>query len=947
MAADLEQLGSTGFQDLAGALCLATFGAGVQAMGAGRDGGRDLYHQGPLHWSGTDGQPSEVWDGYTVFQVKHKRTLDAQPVDNARWLQGQIRGELEVWADPKPKRNPVPDYLVFITNVPLTPTPGSGGHDETIAAISTYIDNLNDSSRDVDGGEQRVAKHQRLTRIRKFRIWDANQIWRLLEINHDVRLAFPSFFTAADAFAHMSELTGYLSNRQLEPGLRAHARTTLMGESSVYFDEAGSGDGTGMPLHDVVIDLPITTSTSTAPSSVIRYILDRGERLLKPSLTTVGGPRHLVVAGAPGNGKTTISKFLTQVYRAASLADGASLSAEHRQVIAGTEGALQRFDRPLPRHTRWAMRIDLAVYAEDHGFSDDSILISYIAEKVSSRSDAGKIRGQALQWWLKNWPSFLILDGLDEVTEPTVRKWVIERVVEFVTNADGDDCDVFVVMTTRPMGYVENIAPTQFERVDLDYLSVNEAIRYGELATRARLRMDLDRVDKVVRQLKTAAHDDSLQLLLRTPLQVLIMTIIVSSAGHLAPDRYSLFWGYYDTVFRRERDKPTGARAILQNHALTIQRLHEHVGFELQSRSEEADRSFAALTQQELRNITWKILHDVGFKPSDVDAELLNKILTTATHRLVLIVPRGDEGYGFDVRSLQELMAARYLTTGTDDAVIKRLRTAAASPHWRNTIIFAAGHWFSEPQDHHHQAIVELVETVDDDADQRLGSVVPVGPRLALDLIDDGMARALPLWRDRLIRHALEVLREPRPQDLAAIARALVRFADTGDEQQAAVEDGIRDALSVSVNSRATTRALQKLVPQVVDETRARARIRGLALVRPRPNSAPPLLPDGGWDDFDAEIETAPGADAVLELVRNAAAAVVRFRDGDAEDIDVLAVLAVLANSAGAAIFSSALQYVVPHAPDVVVEFRDNVLPLLHRAAIGDQLRPPAQRRTH
>lgn len=833
MAADLEQVGPTGFQDLAGALCLATFGAGIQAMGAGRDGGRDLYHQGPLVWQGTDGQPNEVWDGYTVFQVKHKRTLDALPADNARWLQGQIRGELGDWADPKPKRDPVPDYLVFITNVPLTPTPGSGGHDETLAAIKTYIDNLADASRDVGDGEERVAKHQRLSQIRKFRIWDANQIRRLLELNPGVRRAFPGFFTAADAFAHMSELTGYLPNDQLEPGLRAHARTTLMGESSVYFDEAGSGDVTGMPLHDVVIDLPITMAASDAPHSVIRYVLDRGERMLKPSLTTVGGPRHLVVAGAPGNGKTTISKFLTQVYRAASLANGDSLSAEHRQIIAGTKAALERFERPLPKHCRWAMRIDLAVYAEDHGFSDDSTLIGYIAEKVSNRSDSGRIRGSALQWWLKNWPSFLILDGLDEVTEPAVRKWVIERVVEFVTNADGDDCDVFVVMTTRPMGYVENIAPTQFERVDLDYLSVNEAIRYGELATRARLRTDLDRIERVVRQLKVAAHDDSLKLLLRTPLQVLIMTIIMSSAGYLAPDRYSLFWGYYDTVFRRERDKSTGARTILQNHALSIQRLHERVGFELQTRSEAADRSYAALTSQELHNITWQILHDVGFKPSDVDAELLNKILTTATHRLVLIVPRGDEGYGFDVRSLQELMAARYLTTGTDEAVIERLRTAAASPHWRNTIIFAAGHWFSEPQGHRHQAIVQLVETVDEDASERLGCIVPVGPRLALDLIDDGMVRTLPLWRDRLIRHALRVLHEPRPQDLTAIVLALIRFADTGGEQQKAVEEGIRSAYVVSPSASATTQAFQGLVPKVVEETGARGRINGLALVRP------------------------------------------------------------------------------------------------------------------
>ncbi|WP_020663071.1 NACHT domain-containing protein [Amycolatopsis benzoatilytica] len=940
MAADLEQLGPIGFQDLAGALCVASFGPGIQVMGSGRDGGRDLYHRGPLVWKGNDGQPNEEWDGYTVFQVKHKKSLEVRPADNARWLQGQIRSELKEWADSTSGRDPVPDYLVFITNVPLTPTPGSGGHDQTLKDIDNFIANLNDDSRDVGSGDDRQARYRRLSRIREFRIWDANQIQTLLDVHVDVRLAFPGFFTAADAFAHMSELTGYVPKNQLEPALRAHARTTLMGESSVYFDEAGSGDVTGMPLHEVVIDLPITLPDEPASGSVIRYVLDRGERMLKPSLTTFKGPRHLVIAGAPGNGKTTISKFLAQAYRAASLANGDNLSVDHRQVIAGAEAALGRFQRNLPRHPRWAMRIDLAQYAEDHGFSDGSTLIGYIAEKVSSRSDLGSIRGSSVLWWLQRWPSFLILDGLDEVTEPRVRKWVIARVVEFVTGADGDDCDVFVVMTTRPMGYVENIAPTQFERLDLDYLSADEAIRYGEMATRARLRADLDRTERIVRQLEIAAHDDSFQLLLRTPLQVLIMTIIIGNAGHLAPDRYSLFWGYYDTVLRREREKTTSVRAILQNYSQHIQRLHEQVGFELQARSEAADRSFAALTRHELHSITWQILHDAGFKPSDADAELLDKILTTATHRLVLIVPRGDEGYGFDVRSLQELMAARYLTTGTDDAVLARLRISAASPHWRNTVIFAAGYWFSEPQDHRHQAIVELVETVDDDAGQRLGNIVPVGPRLALDLIDDGMARAWPRPRDRLVRHALQVLHEPRPQDLTAIARSLIRIADTGDGQQRTVEDGLREAQTISLTARDTTHALQDLVPSVVKEIGARARINGLATVRSRTGAAPLAPPLDGWDDFEAEIETAPVADPLLANIRLAAGAVLAFKAGATQGgIYAPWVIAVLAYPDGAAIFETALQHVVPHEPALVAELRDNVLPAVHRAAIGDRLR--------
>lgn len=127
MQYNLEQLGPTGFQDLAAALAIAEFGAGVQVMGAGRDGGRDLYFRGALTWRTREGAAAETWDGYTVFQVKHKRTLAARPDENAAWLWGEVRKELAAWAEPSGNRDPVPEHLVIITNVPLTPTPGSAG----------------------------------------------------------------------------------------------------------------------------------------------------------------------------------------------------------------------------------------------------------------------------------------------------------------------------------------------------------------------------------------------------------------------------------------------------------------------------------------------------------------------------------------------------------------------------------------------------------------------------------------------------------------------------------------------------------------------------------------------------------------------------------------------------------------------------------------------------
>jgi hypothetical protein len=89
-----------------------------------------------------------VWKGYTVFQIKQKQRIDANPADNAAWLWGQIRDELEAWAT-SPKRGEVPDYLFFVTNVALTPTPVSGGHDTINRNIHEWFNGLTDRRWDI------------------------------------------------------------------------------------------------------------------------------------------------------------------------------------------------------------------------------------------------------------------------------------------------------------------------------------------------------------------------------------------------------------------------------------------------------------------------------------------------------------------------------------------------------------------------------------------------------------------------------------------------------------------------------------------------------------------------------------------------------------------------------------------------------------------------------
>lgn len=175
MKYDLERLGPFGFQDLASALALKALGAQVQRMGAGRDGGRDmLVTNGQIVWAGNDDAAGEVWGGTTVFQAKHKSTLEG-PAKDVAWGWAEIRKELDAWSALDSDRPDVPDFLLFATNVPLTPFPEKGGWDTIHRNIRKYLDGLDDNSAEDhlpkgpdrrQAREDREARRDRMTRLK-------------------------------------------------------------------------------------------------------------------------------------------------------------------------------------------------------------------------------------------------------------------------------------------------------------------------------------------------------------------------------------------------------------------------------------------------------------------------------------------------------------------------------------------------------------------------------------------------------------------------------------------------------------------------------------------------------------------------------------------------------------------------------------------------------------
>ena len=361
--------------------------------------------------------------------------------------------------------------------------------------------------------------------------------------------------------------------------------------------------------------------------------------------------------------------------------------------------------------------------------------------------------------------------------------------------------------------------------------------------------------------------------------------------------------------------------------------LHRRVGLLLQERAETAIGSESVLTPGDLHDAAWQVLNDAGYKPSEGDKTLLDQIVTAATHRLVLLTPRHGGGFGFDVRSLQELMAALALTTGTLDETIPRLKRIGASPHWRNTFLFAAGRFFAEPQPHQKEAVTTLILTLDEGTPHRLGACFPVGPSVAAEVVDDGMASE-PRYLHRLVTNALSALDEPEPFDLARFTRMLMSAAGTTDAVRRLIAERLRAALGGTRVPRATAEDVQRAITTLGAETDASPDVRGLATVKRDPSKPLPAEPVADWDAYwdtlnhYSEPDTAEVLKTVGDLLQRVST--MGMRKDWATDLQVY-----LSNPDIALIAEEALTHVAAASPLLIASVRHGVMPTLWRQPVN------------
>ncbi len=490
---------------------------------------------------------------------------------------------------------------------------------------------------------------------------------------------------------------------------------------------------------------------------------ESGETFLQSTLASAAQPEwsgrrpldggraenRIVLVGGPGQGKTTLGTYLCQLHRAALIAAHPGSSEPDTAAIA--EAVLESTSERI-RAKRIPIRVVLHRFADDLATNRVTDLWGWLANNCNLQTETKAYSRELLSSWFARWPLLLVFDGLDEVPETANRGPVLAAIRSFL--GDLERADLFVVITTRPQGYRGEFGSEGWTHLEIQEFTRDEAVDYAKRLFAEWQSGDRVRQAELEARTRRAVSEPLAEQLAKSPLQVVILCVLLEQSGRAPRDRWRLYKEYYRIISARERERGIPAVEVLEAHPELIERLHAEVAFILHRRAEVARGTSSGMDEDEFERVIRRLLVLDGHPHESIE-EMTPNIRRAALHRLVLLVPVADQ-IGFEIRSLQEFHAGERLFWGEESLLPRRMEAIAGTQHWRNVLLFVAGHIASE-RAHLLPRVVSLCAAVDAQ-EGGLGAEASLGAGLATDLLTEGSVRGRPKIRDdlrKLATHAL------------------------------------------------------------------------------------------------------------------------------------------------------------------------------------------------
>lgn len=732
------------FEQLIRALALHTLGPGVTTFGDGPDGGREARFDGLIPFPHP---PSQTWNGYGVVQAKFKTKPETTNKQQS-WALAELKKELERWG----KRSKRPDYYIFVTNVELTPATG-GGREKI---------------------ELELAARASLLGLKDWRIWDGNQLRAMLDTNGELRRRYATHFASDDILAQLIEDLDSV-NTTTSAQIIAYLSREFSADRHARLSQAGDRTDQAPDLTRVFTDLPAFEMQSWSEPrrcSALGTLQAASELTLDPASTEPRAdqrptPSRYILVGGPGSGKSTVTQYLAQLHRAAVLASHSRRRTDPK-IVSVAESMLSNAATLAPKAPRIPFRVELRHLANLLATDKVSSLSEFLRTQISS--DATDFSHSRLLKLMSRGAWLLILDGLDEVPASSNRAAVLGTINDFLNETRAIESNLMVLATTRPEGYDGAFSDQHVSCLNLQPLDTNEALTYAARYIDARYDGDRSKAEEVTRTLQEAVQSKLVQNLMRSPLQVTFIVTIAGASGKPSDSRWQLFSDYNRIIYDRELQKAVAPYStLLSQRRMAIQLLHQRVGLLLQGRAETSGGTDSQLSIPEFEKLASECLREAGLSDAELKTEIA-LLMAVTVDRLVFLTRRTATSYSFEVRSLQEFMAASCILAADSSVAIDRTKALSKSSFWRNTVLFVVGAFYGET---HLWPSRERIRTLCDDLNKE-DSPEPqlFGSRLSLDILEASLAQSDKLASRHFVEMALRLIELGNPELLHRLATA-------------------------------------------------------------------------------------------------------------------------------------------------------------------------------
>ena len=682
-----EQLNDESFQQLSQSLLIKEF-PGLQCFPVGQpDGGRDaIVH---LFEATSDAT------GFILFQVKFARR-ELSPSEAREWLLRTLKGELpKVLAQitEGAKR------FVLITNVSGTGHPETGSIDKLQALLEEHIPI-------------------------PAQAWWRDDLDRRLDGEWDLKFAYPVLFSGADLLRLVVEQGSNEDRERRRNTIKAFLTGQFASDRDVKFKQVELEND----ILELFTDVPVVPLNSagrntreferleaafhrvakSASGKVdyrrIRLWIETAsgiERTLENyrwrEETWLGAASLLLdrdfqeaspqvlLEGAPGQGKSTISQYICQVHRMRFLE-----TPEHKAIDPA------HLASPL----RLPFKVELRDFAtwlsggnpfgkltnSDLPHEATRSLESFLSALVRYASGGAAFDVSDLHTILSSSPVLIVLDGLDEVAEINQRERVVEEITIGTSRLGILAKSLQVLVTSRPTPFTNSPALPRhtFASYSLESLTRPLITEYANRWLKSRP-IGIVEAEEVRRILETKLDEPHLRDLARNPMQLAILLSLIHRRGASLPDeRTALYDTYVEIFFDRESEKATVVR---DNRELLI-RIHRYLAWILHA-SAEVDAGSPSdiqmpgiplsgrIAEEQLKELLQQFLEKDGSDPA-----LVGQLFSGMVERVVAIVSRVKGTYEFDVQTLREYFAARHLYQTAHYSPPGAVRRGTISDRW-------------------------------------------------------------------------------------------------------------------------------------------------------------------------------------------------------------------------------------------------------------------------